>query len=397
VEVYQYVYHDETQASLNIGMASVHKKKGSQYWFAFFKIQSGKLVSRSTKERDRKKAERIAELYEDAYRKRRTAQQIKSVLNTVLKTDYSESLPVATVRNFFKSWLDAKRPETAESTFDFYTQTINSFLTHLGNQADLEIGSIARKDIVAYRNCLVPKLSSTTVNHRIKTLRMIFKAATRDSFITENPVEYVEAIKKSGQINRRPFTIPELKAVLAVAQGEWRSLILLGFYTGQRLGDLALLEWRSIDFERNEIRLVTRKTGKTLLIPMAPPLREYLLSVSHLNDVQLIHPKSCASVNRSRGRVASLSNQFSDLLAQAGLRKKIVHTNTGKGRNTARQGSELSFHCLRHSAVSLLKDAGIPQAVVMELIGHDSIDASHRYTHVGEDALKKAAAAFPEL
>ena len=305
---------------------------------------------------------------------------------------------MATVKDFFKSWLDAKRPETAESTFDFYTQTSNSFLAHLGDQVDLDIGSITRKDIVAYRNSLALNLSSTTVNHRIKTLRMIFKAAARDWFITENPVEYVEGIKKNGRGKRRPFTIPELKAVLAVAQDEWRSLIKFGLYTGQRLGDLALLEWRNIDFERDELRLVTRKTGKPLIIPMAPPLREYLLSVSHPEDEQIpIHPKTHATVNRTKGRVATLSNQFADLLAQAGLREKIVHTSTGKGRNSTRRGSELSFHSLRHTAVSLLKDAGIPQAAVMELIGHESVDVSHQYTHVGLEALKKAAGAFPEL
>ena len=48
-------------------------------------------------------------------------------------------------------------------------------------------------------------------------------------------------------------------------------------------------------------------------------------------------------------------------------------------------------------AVSLLKDAGIPQAAVQELIGHDSEQMSALYTHVGREALEKAAAALPEI
>jgi site-specific recombinase XerD len=47
--------------------------------------------------------------------------------------------------------------------------------------------------------------------------------------------------------------------------------------------------------------------------------------------------------------------------------------------------------------VSLLKDAGIPQAVVQELVGHDSVQMSQQYTHVGIEALQKAAAALPEI
>jgi integrase len=59
--------------------------------------------------------------------------------------------------------------------------------------------------------------------------------------------------------------------------------------------------------------------------------------------------------------------------------------------------SGISFHSLRHSAVSLLKDAGVPEAVVMELVGHDSKEMSGHYTHVGNEALEKAVAALPEI
>jgi hypothetical protein len=47
--------------------------------------------------------------------------------------------------------------------------------------------------------------------------------------------------------------------------------------------------------------------------------------------------------------------------------------------------------------VSLLKDAGIPEAVVMEMVGHDSKQMSAHYTHVGAEALQKAVAALPEM
>jgi hypothetical protein len=46
--------------------------------------------------------------------------------------------------------------------------------------------------------------------------------------------------------------------------------------------------------------------------------------------------------------------------------------------------------------VTLLKEAGIPAAVVMELIGHDSEQTSEHYIHVGSEALKKAAKSMPD-
>jgi integrase len=58
---------------------------------------------------------------------------------------------------------------------------------------------------------------------------------------------------------------------------------------------------------------------------------------------------------------------------------------------------DTSFHSLRHTAVSLLKDAGIPDAVVMALVGHESAAMSQRYTHVGKEALSRATRSLPEL
>ena len=69
----------------------------------------------------------------------------------------------------------------------------------------------------------------------------------------------------------------------------------------------------------------------------------------------------------------------------------------GKGRSAKRAANGLSFHSLRHTAVSLLKDAGIPEAVVMELVGHESKAMRAHYTHVGAEALAKAVAALPAI
>jgi len=72
----------------------------------------------------------------------------------------------------------------------------------------------------------------------------------------------------------------ELKSILAIADPEWQSLVKFGLYTGQRLSDLVSLTWSQIDLERDEIRLTTHKTGKSLLIPIAAPLREHLLALA---------------------------------------------------------------------------------------------------------------------
>src|SRR5215467_2238392 len=53
----------------------------------------------------------------------------------------------------------------------------------------------------------------------------------------------------------------------------------------------------------------------------------------------------------------SLSNQFREILVEAGLVEPQPwgHRSTGKGRTGPRTVSEISFHSLRHSAVTMLK------------------------------------------
>jgi integrase len=52
--------------------------------------------------------------------------------------------------------------------------------------------------------------------------------------------------------------------------------------------------------------------------------------------------------------------------------------------------SEISFHALRHTTTSLMKNAGISPAVVQDIIGHDSEAISAHYTHI-DDAAKRSA------
>jgi integrase len=174
---------------------------------------------------------------------------------------------------------------------------------------------------------LIPSrlIAPKTVNHAVKAARMLFKAARRDGVIGENPFEYIPNVRahvRSQEI-RSTFSLEQLRAVLAVADPEWKSLVLFGFYTGQRLGDLARLRWNSVDLVNGRLTLVTAKTGKRLLIPLAAPLKQHIESLPReaLSPNAPLHAKACAIVERE-GRSGTLSRQFGELLALAGLRPR---------------------------------------------------------------------------
>jgi integrase len=232
----------------------------------------------------------------------------------------------------------------------------------------------------------------------MQAVKALFKYANREGLLSSDPTEGVGALRLDArEVVRRPFTIEELKSILAIADREWQSMIRFGLYTGQRLGDIAALTWANVDLVRNEIRVETRKTHKGLRVPIAAPLRTHILSLPRANDPrEPVHPRAYESVTSGRKNTDPISKQFIKLLVRAGLRED-ERQGAGQLPGARRRLSELSFHCLRHNAVSLLKEAGVPHAVVQELIGHDSEAVSAQYTHVGDEALQKAVAALPKI
>jgi integrase len=379
-------------------MASLTKRPTSQFWVACFIDRHGRRLKRSTATLDRKRAQKIAEEYEAAARRKRTALQVRRVITQLHQEITGDHVSSTSLRFFLDSWLERKAPEVAESTLAFYRNATKKFLTFLGDAADVDLTEITRDQITRFRNEEAKRFAPKTVNHEVKFLRMIFRAARRDALVGDDPAEFVDTIRKGNAAVRRPFTIPEIKATLAAADDEWRSMVYFGLYTGQRLGDIASLTWQNIDLQLGEIRLVTRKTHKTLILPIARPLRRHIEALPSSDDpAGPLHPRAFAIITK-QGKSGHLSNQFADLLAAAGLREKKAHrrnVGTGRARNSGK--SELTFHCLRHTAVTMMKEAGIPAAVVMELVGHDSKQMSEVYTHVGAEAMQKAANSIPDL
>lgn len=95
------------------------------------------------------------------------------------------------------------------------------------------------------------------------------------------------------------------------------------------------------------------------------------------------------------GRTAELGQRGSTLAKL--VNEWVAHQSAKKGRDTVREVATVSFHSLRHSAVPLLKAAGVPDATVMALVGHETLAMSSHRTHVGKESLESDVAKLPSL
>jgi integrase len=93
----------------------------------------------------------------------------------------------------------------------------------------------------------------------------------------------------------------------------------------------------------------------------------------------------------------TLSNQFYRVMEKAGVVPKRPHKKKKHGRDGARQTGGLGFHCLRHTATSLLKRAGASDVVAREIVGHESAAVSRTYSHIDIATLRSAIDKLPDL
>ena len=109
--------------------------------------------------------------------------------------------------------------------------------------------------------------------------------------------------------------------------------------------------------------------------------------------------KVCALQAHADGcTVSQNSKAFAKILVAAGLRKELPdHKAHKQGRNSKRETSEVTFHCLRHTATSLLKNAGVSDVVAREIIGHKTEAISRAYTHIESKTMRRAIDALPDV
>lgn len=400
-------------------MASIWKDPRSPHLIACFTAfigQSARQLKKATGTTDKKLARRLADELEEAGHGARTPGRIKSFLagipdlkarraaydafDDVLRKTTGTGLVSQTTRTFVEAWLERTRGEVSAATLTKDEQTTRLLLESLDGKADLDMAAIRQQDIARFRDEQARRVSTGTANGMLKIVRVLFGAAEADGVMQRNEARFVKRLKVVGEDTaRRPFTLPELKRILEACDAEWRSLVMFGFYTGARLGDLAALTWQNLDLGRNEIRYASRKTGRKVILPLAKPLREVVDQLPAGDDPkQPLHPRAYEIAVRE-GRTSTLSRQFAELLAAAGLTQPRTHLADPKkqGRSARRAVSEVSFHSLRHTAVSLLKTAGVSAAVAMDLAGHESPEISAHYTHIDEATKLEALNKLPVI
>jgi len=397
-------------------MPSLHKRAGSNNWSCSYTDATGRrhLVSTRTSDKPQAKAfclrlESLAkqaaadngsatvskidtpELLEAGLKLMQTATAGElseatalDYVNRVLKASGAGSeIKGQTVEDFLKNWLAGKELAQAKHTGLRYKTTVNAFIQNLGKRSTMPLSAIGSRDIENFRNARLKLVGASTVTDDLKIIRTAFNRARKQGAIILNPCEAVDFPKSESQA-REAFTTSEVAALLAVAPPEWKTVILLGFYAGLRIGDAVRLDWQAVDFSKGLLTFKAQKTKRIESLPMHLKLRRHLEKIAG-DTGGAVSPKLARQSVAGR---SGLSRQFLDIVNEAGLGAPEAKKLDGNRRRFTAK----TFHSLRHGFVSAMANQGVSKELRMKLAGHTTEAVADTYSHIElkrlQDAIK---------
>lgn len=168
---------------------------------------------------------------------------------------------------------------------------------------------------------------------------------------------------------RRTQTLPRVMSydeVHAILKSESKALsfVEMLYATGGRVSEICSLEWKDIDFSRNEIR-VLGKGRRMRVIPLARELKAKLQVVAAQGRYVFPSPRDPQKALDPRQ-------------ARRWIREMSLEVAMGR---------RVHPHLFRHSLATHLLDEGADLRFIQELLGHKTLSTTQKYLRVSKQRL----------
>lgn len=167
-----------------------------------------------------------------------------------------------------------------------------------------------------------------------------------------------------------------LNMILAIGNLKHRCLLMAGYSAGLRVSEIVALRITDIDSKRMMIHIRRAKGKKDRMVPLSAKFLETLRSY-----YKVYTPKDYLFEGQNGGVYSIRSVQ------------EIIK----KAKDLAGVSKKGGTHMLRHSYATHLMEHGTDIRIIQELLGHNSITTTMRYTHVARKTLQQIESPLDKL
>ena len=224
------------------------------------------------------------------------------------------------------------------------------------------------------------QVGTRTANYRRSVLSAAWKHAMRHDVLIHNPISLVHTVSEKPR--RVHWTREQVSIFLDTAYSDfrWRSIgliVQMAYDWGQRVGDVRLLTWDSLDLNECRIDLTQSKRNAEVHLPISQGLCSMLRQQKEEFGFQeyvapRVKPRAGAYTPYDKEEISLHINKILD---EANLPK------------------ELTAMDLRRTAVTEMMEGGVDLAGIMQVTGHQNTASVKPYMVNTFNGASKALAA----
>jgi integrase len=244
------------------------------------------------------------------------------------------------------------------------------------------IGNLPLKDISPIhlerikKNMADAGRSPRTINYALSVIRQLYNFSNAVGlYAGECPVKKVK-IPRKDNTRLRFLTHEEAEKILTALKDKSQDvhdMAILSLHCGLRAGEVFSLTWADVDLKKGILTLRNTKSGRTRHGYMTEAVKEMFSTRNPSNGNEFVFP---ATTGLQRDRI---SKTFVKVIDDMGLNKGITDNR-----------QKVVWHSLRHTYASWLVQSGVSLYVVQNLMGHENISQTTRYSHLKGETFQDA-------
>ncbi len=284
----------------------------------------------------------------------------------------------------FRRYLEAERG-FSQHTVRAYTSEVRRLALSPECALAGEIGRLDALSVRAYLAGFHRSDKPATRTRRLSALRCFFRYRVRLGALASDPTDGLPGPKAERRLPS-PLSADECERLIEAPpapshpsarardralEARDRALFDLLYGTGLRVGELTKLDVRDLARDRAELR-VRGKGNRQRVVPVPGQALSSLLAY--------VGPRTGPGVLAEPMFKNARGGRLTDRGVRKILRRRLLEAGIGR---------PASPHTLRHSYATHLLDADVDLRAIQELLGHERLSTTQRYTHVSAERLAR--------